>query len=425
MDSAETVPALDLRISIEDTEPLIWRRLLVPESLTLEQFHLVVQAAFGWENRHLYGIQTTDRTGRKRTITDTDDGQDGFRAGAPSGVVLSELLDPAKPGTAFDYDYDFGDNWTHHVELVGSGKLNPAELRFVDGANRGPVEDSGGPFGYRQLVEALADEHHPEHSEARSWTFQVTGKFGPFDPTGLDPEAISRRLRMLSLQWWPQPLTDQDRSMVLGPILWFLHAASGDGLELTKDGYLKPAVVRQALEELGWDSRIVGKGNRENQTPPILELRQHMLDWKLLQKRKGRLLLAPRGRHYIGRPAELWDYMVETIALPEHPAVYLTTRLYAEWLVSGIAPPLTERVDVIRSELEAAGMVTRSGHPIPAEWAIDIDRTVRWNLKCLQLMGPKKNSFNRALVTDGGLKFVLQARELAGQHVPEGLLLPR
>lgn len=213
--------------------------------------------------------------------------------------------------------------------------------------------------------------------------------------------------------------------MVLGPVLWFLHAASGDGLELTKDGYLKPAVVRQALEELGWDSRIVGKGNRESQTPPILELRQHMLDWKLLQKRKGRLLLAPRGRHYIGRPDELWDYMVETIALPEHPAVYLTTRLYLDWLISGIAPPLTERVDVIRSELEAAGMVTRSGHPIPAEWAVDINRTVRWNFKCLQLMGSKKNYFDRALVTDGGLKFALQARGLAGQHAPEGLLLPR
>lgn len=80
---------------------------------------------------------------------------------------------------AFNYDYDSGDNWTHRVELVGAGELNPAELRFADGANRGPVEDSGGPFGYRQLVEALADDHHPEHSEARSWTFHAPWCWAP------------------------------------------------------------------------------------------------------------------------------------------------------------------------------------------------------------------------------------------------------
>ncbi len=53
MQPAGTVPAFDLRISIEDTEPLIWRRLKVPVTLTVAEFHLVIQAAFGWENRHL------------------------------------------------------------------------------------------------------------------------------------------------------------------------------------------------------------------------------------------------------------------------------------------------------------------------------------------------------------------------------------
>jgi hypothetical protein len=285
------------------------------------------------------------------------------------------------------------------------------------------VEDSGGPFGYRHLTEVLADERHPDYPDARSWIVQVTGEFGAFDPTALDPETISRRLRMLSLQWWPEPLTDEERDTVLRPLLWFLQAASGEGLELTKDGYLKPAAVKQAVLELGWDSRIFGKGNRENQTPLILELRQHMLDWRLLQKRKGRLLLAPRGRRFVERPAELWDYMVEIVAIPDHPAVYLTTLLYADWLISGIAPPHISRADVIRGELTAAGMGTRSGDPIPKEWAIDIDRTAGSRLRCLELEGPRKNYFDHALVTDAGLKFVLQVRDLAILHVPEGLLM--
>ncbi|UEL29518.1 hypothetical protein [Pseudarthrobacter sp. L1SW] len=50
-ESAGAVPAFALRISIEDSEPETWRHLSVPAALTVEEFHLAVQAAFGWEDR--------------------------------------------------------------------------------------------------------------------------------------------------------------------------------------------------------------------------------------------------------------------------------------------------------------------------------------------------------------------------------------
>ena len=53
MDRASTVPASDLRVSIQDTEPEIWRRLSVPETITVPDLHRVLQAAVGWEDRHL------------------------------------------------------------------------------------------------------------------------------------------------------------------------------------------------------------------------------------------------------------------------------------------------------------------------------------------------------------------------------------
>ena len=52
-----------------------------------------------------------------------------------------------------------------------------------------------------------------------------------------------------------------------GRSLWFLENAAGEGLELTKDGYLKPATVGRALDELGWRDESTGKGNREVNTP--------------------------------------------------------------------------------------------------------------------------------------------------------------
>ena len=142
------VPAFDLRISIEGAEPEIWRRLQVPETVTVPEFHRVLQAAFGWENRHLYGIRCTDLRGERRVIVGPDEAADDIDAEPASRVALFELLDAQKTGPSdFEYEYDFGDAWTHTVELMGPAELPEKTLRCTDGAIRGPVEDSGGSSG--------------------------------------------------------------------------------------------------------------------------------------------------------------------------------------------------------------------------------------------------------------------------------------
>ena len=424
MQTTGTVPGLDLRISIEDTQPLIWRRLQLPETLTVAQFHLAVQAAFGWEDRHLYGVRATDRTGKERRVVGDDDASQELRAESASAVVLSELLDSLKPGTAFEYDYDFGDSWTHRVELLGSADLRGGELLCVEGGRRGAIEDSGGPQGYGQLVEAVLDPSHPDHLEARSWASDMTGLYGHrFDPSAFDLHAVNRKLRILGLQWWPEPLTAPERDSVLRPVSWLLQEASGDGLELTKDGYLKPVLVKRAMEELGWADPVMGKGNRETHARQVAELRQHLMDWRLLSKRKGRLILSPRGRRGLERPEDLWDCMVDEIAHPQHPGVYVVTLLQAHWHLTAIHPPYSFQTEIVREDLQRAGLVTRSGHPIPEEWAADINRTVRWNLECLHLTEPEQDYAERPLLTDGGVKFLLDVVDRARTLRPPGLRL--
>jgi hypothetical protein len=100
MTSMETVPAYDLRVSIQDTEPEIWRRLHVPETITVPELHRVLQTAFGWENRHLYGIRCVDRHGQPRVIVGPDEAAEDMDAEPASGVVLFELLDAQQAGPA-------------------------------------------------------------------------------------------------------------------------------------------------------------------------------------------------------------------------------------------------------------------------------------------------------------------------------------
>jgi len=76
--------------------------------------------------------------------------------------------------------YDFGDDWLHSILL--EAVLPPEPETFypccIDGARNGPSEDSGGPYGYAEYLEALADPEHDENMLA--WC----GKF--------DPEAFSK-----------------------------------------------------------------------------------------------------------------------------------------------------------------------------------------------------------------------------------------
>ncbi|WP_258804212.1 plasmid pRiA4b ORF-3 family protein [Pseudarthrobacter sp. NS4] len=70
--------------------------------------------------------------------------------------------------------------------------LPPA--RLIDGARRGPLEDSRGFAGYEEIMDALADPSHPDHAEHSAWVADITGSDAPFDPAFLDIPAVNRVL---------------------------------------------------------------------------------------------------------------------------------------------------------------------------------------------------------------------------------------
>jgi len=53
---------VSLKVTLRDTKPPVWRRLLVPGKTTLGDLHRAIQAAMGWEDYHLH---TFDIEGRQ------------------------------------------------------------------------------------------------------------------------------------------------------------------------------------------------------------------------------------------------------------------------------------------------------------------------------------------------------------------------
>ena len=51
-----------LRIELKDSDPLIWRELEVPTSITLKVLHEIVQTAMGWLDYHLWEMVIDHQT---------------------------------------------------------------------------------------------------------------------------------------------------------------------------------------------------------------------------------------------------------------------------------------------------------------------------------------------------------------------------
>lgn len=154
---------LQLHIELRGTKPKVWRRVLVPETITLVKLHLVIQAAFGWGHSHLHEFIAGD----------------GERYGTPDpdfdepGSVTSEntRLTTALRRSTLSYVYDFGDNWDHRIQVEKTLAADPLfTLPFcVGGACATPPEDCGGVPGYADFVRVMADLNDPEHENLAEW----------------------------------------------------------------------------------------------------------------------------------------------------------------------------------------------------------------------------------------------------------------
>ena len=68
------------------------------------------------------------------------------------------------------YEYDFGDGWMHTIELCRViGDCTEPYPHCIMAIGDAPMEDCGGPDGFRQVLAVLKDKKHPEHQETLEW----------------------------------------------------------------------------------------------------------------------------------------------------------------------------------------------------------------------------------------------------------------
>lgn len=178
-----------IKVTLLGTDPPIWRRLLIPADLTLEQLHDVLQSAMGWEGCHLMSSVSGSRglanlirwskplVGRARPANEPPACSQYWagRGQRPCTPMTSAIAGITK-------------SWSKNAWRPKRGELILPAWR-AKGMDR--LKNCGGLPGFYNLLEAIADSGHEQHEELVDWLGD------DFDPEAFSVDEVNQRLAPL------------------------------------------------------------------------------------------------------------------------------------------------------------------------------------------------------------------------------------
>lgn len=188
---APSTEILRVRVELEGIDPTIWRTLEIEADCTFFDLHVALNDAMGWTDAHLHQFLVGLRQRpRRKTVCYRISLDEEYESPFDERVEYEHrVAESVAVGTAFHYEYDFGDSWMHRV-VVEARSPRQAGVRYprvLAGAGACPPEDCGGIHGYARLLHILGDPQHEEHAETLEWLGER------FDPAAFDPETVQFR----------------------------------------------------------------------------------------------------------------------------------------------------------------------------------------------------------------------------------------
>ena len=192
-----------INIQLIGSEPLIWRKIIMPAGATFNRLNDVIQnvtnflSGYPYDAYHLFEFDLGELI-----VTNDDEAylehkhyknnkgmyEERLKSMAeeflefeipyqerlnievrkPSTLKIDKYIEELKE---IKYEYDFGEGWEFLVKLEDI--VDDYHFGFptlLDGAETAPPEDVGGPYGFYEFLKIYNDENHPEHEEAKAWS---------------------------------------------------------------------------------------------------------------------------------------------------------------------------------------------------------------------------------------------------------------
>ncbi|MFW5988244.1 MAG: plasmid pRiA4b ORF-3 family protein [bacterium] len=196
--------AYQIRIELIGSDPLIWRRVVMPADATFNRLNDIIQnvsnfkSGYPYSDYHLYEFYLPDEDIR---VTNDDEAYQEYKyyknnpdrikeyvknipekfeeirkrrikdiktiIRKPVSIKIDKYL---KKYGQLNYTYDYGDNWQFLIILENIIEDYPHGFPVLtDGEETAPPEDVGGLGGYYNFLEIYLDPEHPEHEYMKTW----------------------------------------------------------------------------------------------------------------------------------------------------------------------------------------------------------------------------------------------------------------
>lgn len=191
-----------INIELIDSDPLIWRKVILPAGATFNRLNDVIQnitnfqSGYPHEPYHLFEFDLGDLivTNNEEAYLDHQHYKSNkkfyeerlkmmpkeflkfeiphqerikIEVRKPVSVKIDKYLEEFKE---IRYDYDFGDDWQFLIKLENI--VDDYHFGFptlLDGAETAPPEDVGGIYGYYEFLKIYNDTNHAKHKNIKSW----------------------------------------------------------------------------------------------------------------------------------------------------------------------------------------------------------------------------------------------------------------
>lgn len=208
--------AYQIKIELQGSNPLIWRRVVVPTQITFEQLHKVIQNSLNFQDLYTFvfhfptdNLKVTNDHKAQRLYAEYKQEQaelekvlsalgtafaqkqlEAMRTAVykPEELEIDEYLQKEK---VLEYTYSEEDNWQILLTLEQVvDDYDFAHPTLLAGEGTAPPESVKGLAGFYDFLEVYQDPNHPDYVQARSWAEQQ--QFAEYDE-----DSINQRLAKL------------------------------------------------------------------------------------------------------------------------------------------------------------------------------------------------------------------------------------
>ena len=190
--------AFDFEVRLDLEGDNVVRKIRVPSNITFIQLHKIIQKSYNWTDSHLfrfcfYKNEKFDYYAKAEIELVCNEYE---LETAPDAILMHDMLisDYFPKWKKCVYNYDYGDDWFHHIELTDVIDDYSGDLpQLLLGTGDAPPEDVGGVGGFVDFLNIISDQKNEDYENMMEWAQSQWWKLFDFEST-------ARKVK--SSLWW-------------------------------------------------------------------------------------------------------------------------------------------------------------------------------------------------------------------------------